>query len=424
MSWNPVMNKFLEMKEAFAEKFGEEALFAYDSEAETCVDYWARKLGAAEYEALVKPLQLSEWGDFLLVRYGNYADVLSGGEDVTFDTFWEMYDGFYMECRSVVLNIREDHLVLAPFRKFRNLNECEANSYENIEKRIREAKCVEFSDKLDGSMQSARWYKGAMVMAGSQSLNPENSWRLADGYRMLCAHAGYEAMLKANPDKTFVFEYISMKDAHVVKYTAEQEGLHLIGIREIETGKEASYKEVMDYAARYDIPATKVFDKTLDQVVAELDDKQSSEAEGFVVNIDGYRVKIKYNDYVDMHRMLSVVSSTNVIIHSIADGNFDDVLGKVPQAYRDRVMKVANVVFQYIHDTEAQICSYFEQAPKEDKKSFMIWVNENVPANLKAYLREKYYGRSYNLIKTVSGSYKKLRDMGYENTMDFFEENE
>ena len=81
-------------------------------------------------------------------------------------------------------------------------------------------------------------------------------------------------MMMDHQNQTFIFEYISQKDAHVVKY--EMEGLFLIGIRDVETGKEASYSEVIHYAAEYDIPATEVFDKTLDQVIGELDLKKSS----------------------------------------------------------------------------------------------------------------------------------------------------
>lgn len=70
------------------------------------------------------------------------------------------------------------------------------------------AHTVEFSNKLDGSMQSATWYNGEIVMAGSQAINPENSWRLQDGYRMIRALPGYEKMLKDFEHHTFIFEYM------------------------------------------------------------------------------------------------------------------------------------------------------------------------------------------------------------------------
>ena len=177
------------------------------------------------------------------------------------------------------------------------------------------------------------------------------------------------------------------------------------------TGEEYSYKEVNRFANKYSIPTTRVFDKTLDDVIKELDDKKSNEAEGFVVNIDGYKVKIKYNDYVNMHRILSEIYSINLVIKNIADGTFDDMISKVPKAYKDRVMQTANIVFKYIHNTELKIKEYFDKAPKDDKKEFMLWVESNVPNSIKAFVREKYYGREYNLIKNRSGRYLKINEM-------------
>ena len=411
MYWNPVLNKFIEIKWAFLRAFSRDELYDYDKSKQTCLEYWVEKLDSPEYTELIKPLQLIEHNGLLLIRYGNYADVFGGEDDVTPDEFWDKYDGFYLECRSVVIDVHENRLVVTPFKKFRNLNECEETSIENISKRIKDAKCVEFSDKLDGSMQAVRYYNDNIVMCGSTSLNPETSWRLKDGYHMLFRRAGYIDLIMDNPLLTFIFEYISMKDAHVVVYSKEQEGLYLIGIRNSVTGEEYSYKEVNRFANKYSIPTTRVFDKTLDDVIKELDDKKSNEAEGFVVNIDGYKVKIKYNDYVSMHRILSEISSINLVIKNIADGTFDDMISKVPKAYKDRVMQTANIVFKYIHNTELRIKEYFDKAPKDDKKEFMLWVESNVPNSIKAFVREKYYGREYNLIKNRSGRYLKINEM-------------
>ena len=160
-------------------------------------------------------------------------------------------------------------------------------------------------------------------MAGSQSIDPNMSWRLQDGYKMIYQLPGYEQMLREYPDITFVFEYISLKDTHVVKYTKEQEGLYLIGMRSNLTGEEYSYESILKFAKLYNIPTTEIFNKTLDDVMTELDDKSSDEAEGFVINIDGYKVKLKYNDYVHIHKVLSKLSSINLVISSIADGCYE-----------------------------------------------------------------------------------------------------
>ena len=242
---------------------------------------------------------------------------------------------------------------------------------------------------------------------------------------MLNENPRYKEMLKKNPNFTFIFEYISLKDAHVVKYTKEQEGLYLIGIRNVLDGRECNYKSVIDIANKFNIPTTKLFDKTLEQVMSELDDKSSDEAEGFVINIDGYKVKLKYNDYVHIHKALSKLSSVNLIIRSIADDKYDDLLAKLPVAYHDQVKKVAAIVVDYINRTEKTIREYYNEAPKDNKKEFMIWVSENIPREYQGYCRELYFGNKINVIKSGNDKcphYKRLKDMGVEDYSKIFVE--
>ena len=419
-SWNPVLNKFIEIKNAYIDQFGEENLYSYNKEEETSLEYWVRMLNIKEYTDLIDKLQFSEHEDVLLIRYANFSKIYANdkNDDINLEStdntpqdFWDLHNGFYRECRSVTIDIKNNELVHTPFRKFKNLNEDEENSLENIQEKIKNASCIEISNKLDGSMQSARFYKGRILMAGSQAINPNNSWRLTDGYRMLQNSTNLQKMITEHPDETFIFEYISLKDAHVVKYKKEQEGLYLIGIRNVNTGREYSYSEIKEYAIAYNIPMTEIFHKTFEDVLKELDTKRSDEAEGFVINIDGYKLKIKYNDYVKMHRIFSVLSAPNLLIHSIADGNYDDFISKVPEAYRERVLDVSKDIFTYISKIESIIEYYYKIAPKEDRKSFMIYVDEYVPKECKGYIRSKYLGKEYNILKTSNIHYKNNNDI-------------
>ena len=425
-SWNPVLNKFIEIKETYISSFGKSTLYDYNPDEESCLEYWVRMLGIKEYEDLIKPLQFTEHDGKLLIRYANFEKLFGNSEQVNeslsetlevdfqekfdFDSFWDKYDGFYMECRSVVIDIYKNCLILTPFRKFRNLNECEENSIGNIRERIKKARCVEISNKLDGSMQSARWCDNQIIMAGSQALDLTNSWRLEDGYHMLNENPKYKRMLKDFPDDTFIFEYISLNDAHVVHYKKEQEGLYLIGRRSTITGAESSYKEIQMIAKEYGILTTEIYNTSFEDIVNNLDKKKSNEAEGFVLNIDGYKVKVKYDDYVRMHRLLSVLSAPNLVIRSIADGNFDDFLSKVPDVYRNRVFNISDKVFAYLNKRESIIQEYLNQAPKTNRKEFMLWT-ENIPREYRGFVRSKYLGEDYNLIKSKSGRYKKFKEI-------------
>ena len=410
MSWNPVLNKFVEIKNLFIKVWGEDLLYEYDRNTETCIEYWARMLDNPRYNTLLEPLQLDESEDgMLLLRYANYW-----ASDDEYDTerdFFKRYDGFYQECRSVVIDIFRNELIIAPFKKFRNLNECEEYSEAAIRERIKNAKSIELSNKLDGSMQCGRYYNNRYVLTGARAADTSHSWRLQSGYRLL--KDNYKQMLRDNSDYTFIFEHITKEDAHVVNYTDEQEGLYLIGIRSISNGTELDYKTVIQIAKLYNKKTTELFKKSLDEVLSELDTKKSNEAEGFVLSIDGFKVKIKYNDYLMVHHMIDRFASVNTIIKAIADGTYDDAISRVPENFKEQVETVANAIRNVLAQQHREIKHYVSIGPKE-LKAFMQWVDVTVPKKLRGYVRCEFLGNDYNMLKTPHGRYKNLAELGID----------
>lgn len=203
--------------------------------------------------------------------------------------------------------------------------------------------------------------------------------------------------------------------------------MYLIGIRDVKTGRQFSYKEVSDFATHYGVPMTEIYDKTFEEILEDVKTIKSDEQEGFVVNIDGHMIKVKGDDYVQIHRVLSKISSINLIIESVAENKIDDLISKVPAAYRERVFIVEKIVLDYVKNMEAEVQKYFDKAPKSDKKSFMIWVESNVPKKYKRYVKNKYLGIENNYIKYGSEkcpAYKKLKEMGVSDYKAIFEESE
>ena len=345
--WNPVFNFVMDIKRRYIDSFGkveykqyeiEEKLVSEDGTETTrtktisCLEYWIEMLSEIYPAAKekIKYLEINQKdGKYVLIRYGKFSSAGDGQYEITAENLWEVDNGFYLECRSVVINLEDEEIVIAPFRKFRNLNECPANNIDVVTEEIKNAKTVEITNKLDGSMQCLRWYKGDIFMTGSQALDPDLSWRLKDGISRLTDN--YIVMAKENEDFTFIFEYIALEDAHVVKYTKDQEGLYLIGARNVFTGRQCSYKEVKEFAVKYQIPMTEIFNKTFDEVLEDIKTIKSDDMEGFVVNIDGHMIKVKGDDYVQIHKILSKISSVNLIIQCIANGTTDDLYSKVPE---------------------------------------------------------------------------------------------
>lgn len=394
-TWNPVYSLTMQIKQDYINKF--RTIKEYNLEK------WINELNIKEYNDIFECLQFNQYNEFVLIRYG-LAEMQEG--------MWSNPNSIYRECRSVVIDLKRNSLVTVPFRKFFNLNEVEENSLENIKNKMLNAKLIEVSDKLDGSMHCVRWYNDEIFYTGSMALDEGESWRLVDGKRMLTEN--YVQMAKKNPNFTFIFEYISLKDAHVVLYDKSYEGLYLIGVRDTTNGKEFNYKDLIELAKKYNIKYVNLENKTIEQLLVEMKNYKSHEKEGWVLNIDGHKVKIKCDDYVYVHRVLDKVSSVNVVIQSIADNKYDDLISKIPDKYRERVNCIAREIFNYIKSTEKEIVRLYNEAPKNDRKEFMIWVDENVVKNLRGYVRSKYLNKEYNLLKKKVDGYKKLNELGIE----------
>lgn len=410
-SWCPILNTIKEIADTYFTWYGNYGNYIFDE--------WVNILKITKERAdllkIIEPLQINQYEDLILIRFGLAEMQDQGGE------MWSNENSIYRECRSVVIDIREFEVVQAPFRKFFNLNEVEENSIENIVIEINNAKSVEFTNKLDGSMQCATMYKDKILLTGSMAISPKTSWRLEEGYKMLTEN--HKKMIRDNPNLTFIFEYISLKDPHVVLYTKDKQGMYLIGVRNKINGKQFSYEGIKGFSIIYDIPMTEIEDITLDKALEMSKTLESCDKEGWVLNIDGHMVKVKCDDYVKLHKCLDKVSSVNVIIQSIADGTYDDLISKIPSGYRARVEGVSKKIFNYVATMNSEINLYYNTMKHiEDEKEAMKYITFEVPTIFQEHVRNLYRGRDFNVLKTKT-RYKRLNELGIaDNISNLFEE--
>lgn len=403
-TWNPAYNIVIKIKQDYISTFGQLDTYEFQT--------WLSRLDKQEYNDIFNHLKVKQVGTNILIRYGM--------EEMD-KSMWTDTESVFRECRSIVIDVVKEELVIAPFRKFFNLNEVLENRIENIEKELANAKSVEITDKLDGSMQCARCYKGELVITGSMALDRKSSWRLEDGYSKLSQN--HMNMLTDNPDYTFIFEYISIRDSHVVAYKPHQEGMYLIGIRNVLDGRQLSYKKIEEFSLKYGVAMTKIEGYSFNEIMKEAKSLKSTEKEGWVVNIDGHMVKLKCDDYVDLHRVLNKFSSANTIIKNIADNTFDDLISKVPDNYRERIKCIAKHIYGYMKFMNDKIEDYYKKAPKDERKGYMIWVSQNCPLEVQGYMRQKFLGSEYHVLKTCylnSTKYKKLHEMGLEEILSAY----
>lgn len=404
MSWNQPLDFFIEVKNEFVKVCGKDALWQYgrNDSFTNCLSYWVWTLGnyghpkRHHYSKMIESLLLNESMGMLLIKYNDL------------DIDWDAYDCFYRECRSVVIDVLNDCLVLTPFRKFFNINEREETQLPIVQKKIENAVRVEITDKLDGSLCSARWYKNDLIMSGSQALDTNNSYRLVNYYHWMFSHNNAVQMIKDYQDYTFIFEGIFPDDVHVVQYNEQMFGLHLLGMRRVADGKELSYKEVVEVAEKYDVPHVKIFDMTFEEAYQDAlnDGRKANEGEGYVIDVDGQKYKLKYNDYVMLHHALCKMVSPNAIIAAIREGRWDDFYSKIPVAYQPQAKEKADNVYKYIQMFDERVMKWYNLTRDfvdytDDRKTFMIAVDKVVPKQYQGSVRAKFLGQKIDYFRGV-----------------------
>lgn len=390
-----------EIHTAYFETFGTiltDYIEGFDGKYSNTVEMWIGELersnGAKptyeKWRKILEGIEITQCGNLALFHYVGF-DVIYG--DWNPEDYWNAYGGIYRTCRSTVIDLYSCETVIKPFDKFFNVNEMPETSQENVEDLIKTAKTIEISEKLDGSIVCASRrmfsdYSGTYLktyICTSKSLDPETSWHLAMAKSMLDMSVGIDRMLDECTDWTFMFEMIASEDAHVVYYPDSERGLHLIGARTPD-GRLLMYSEILELADRFGVKTTQVFDKSFEQVMSELDDKKSDEAEGFVIRIDDEFFKLKYNDYVAMHKVINRLVSASGVIEAYRNGKIDDLMAKVPLSYKKQVQDIVseiNLTIAEVSRVSAYAVSKCSWIPELRDK--MIWIQKNIPKILRGY---------------------------------------
>ena len=396
--WNNAFNYLMKIKRDYQNRFG--SLDTYNVK-EMCM-----KLNTAEYNNFLHCVTITNHEAINLFKY---SLVLGGDIDIYNNPL-----SIYREMRGLAVDMEREQIVLCPFAKFFNIDEIEETSLNVVKSEIKRAKIFEVSNKLDGSMLSVRFYNNQFILGGTGSLHlNHNNPRLDESYDWLTSE--YRKMISENPDKTFLFEYISSNDVHVVEY--KEQGLYLIGIRDVSNGHTLFYRDVLDYAKRYNVKTTALEKSSLDKLLLEQKTHKANEKEGWVLRIDDKMYKMKCDDYVKIHSMLSEKSSPKTLIYNIRNGTLDDLLANVPASYRNMSDKIIENIYQYIKIKTRLFDSYWKKVKDiSDKKEFAKAVNKQVPKEFQGLMFSKKKGEDFSFLQSRNGKYIK-----YYQIIDFLQ---
>lgn len=236
---------------------------------------------------------------------------------VQYETLW---DEITIQCRGLVTNSKGD-IIARPFKKFFNYEEHTSEEIPN--------ESFEVFDKLDGSLGILFHYNNEWILATRGSFTSDQAVK------------GKEILSKYNvnllfTDCTYLLEIIYPENRIVVQYNDEK--LVLLSIIHTQTGTESRYEDMILSTIPSNIPFVKRYDAIDDY--STLKSLIPNDAEGFVIRFkNGFRMKIKGDEYVRLHRILTNISNRNIWEYLKDNKPLDEILEKVPDEFYDWVKK-------------------------------------------------------------------------------------
>jgi T4 RnlA family RNA ligase len=243
-------------------------------------------------------------------------------EKVQYEGLW---DEVTLMCRGLVTD-SEGTIIARPFRKFFNMEEGKHTPTSEFE----------VYEKMDGSLGIFFYYEGNPVFATRGSFTSDQAIK------------GREILNKYNwqygtyEGYTYLFEIIYPENRVVVNYNGLEE-LIVLGVIETSTGKECKYSEMENEG----FVLVKKYDGIKNYSI--LKSLISNDAEGFVVRFsNGDRMKIKGEEYLRLHKIMTNLSTTAIWELVSNGGNIDDILKDVPDEFYKKVkMYVSSLNYGY-----------------------------------------------------------------------------
>lgn len=274
------------------------------------------------------------------------------------------WDEVTIMARGLVTDNQTGEIVARPFKKFFNWEE----------NRHTPTKDFEVFTKEDGSLGIAFNYKGNWVFASRGSFTSEQIIWATEFINDNLVN-GVDAMFDA--EYTYLFEIVYKENRIVVNY-GDYEGLILLGAINTKTGEELSYDKLLNYGYFFDV--VKKYDGITDYTT--LKGMIGDNEEGFVIRFsNGERIKIKGEEYLRLHRIMTGVSTTSVWDVLANGGNMEEILKNVPDEFYDKIKEVVRDLvlrfdnikrdyFQYYLDITNKVVSTDRRAFAEEAKRY------------------------------------------------------
>jgi RNA ligase len=337
-----------------------------------------------------------------------------------------LWDEITIQCRGLVTNSNGE-IVARPFKKFFNYEEHKPEEIPNEN--------FEVYEKMDGSVgilfyyeeeltderRYNIWFNNNYETGMERFFDPNNlpdfdntyydptpktkgEWILATrgSFTSTQAIKGRELLEKYDynrlaKDYTYLFEIIYPENRIVCNYDFED--LILLGMIHTKTGDEVNIHNdnnedirLKNLIKNLNIKVVTLY-KTWGEGYDLLKEEISNDKEGYVIRFkNGFRMKIKGEEYIRLHRILTNISNRDIWEYLKDNKPFDELLEKVPDEFNN-----------WVKETARDLTVRFENIEKDYREIFENLNNRNLSRKDFA-LRAKQYRHSNILFNMLDGT--------------------
>ncbi len=261
----------------------------------------------------------------------------------------------------------EGNIVARPFQKFFNYEE-----HTGEDSRLPAIPLEPFRvyEKLDGSLGILYWLNGVPQIATRGSFISDQAVR---GTAILHGYLRDNPSLinDINPEYTYLFEIIYPENRIVVDYKG-LEDIILLAVIDTESGVELDLKkESLDspFVGEHDFSGN----------IEELKKLDNKNREGFVLVFQsGFRVKVKFEEYVRLHRLITGVNAKTIWELLKNNESTKELLERVPEEFYKWVENTVKQLTDEFNVAEAVAWADYEKVKglkdrkAQAKKVFML----------------------------------------------------
>ncbi len=286
-----------------------------------------------------------------------------------YDAFWNDYT---LICRGLIID-KAGCVVARPFVKFFNLGEIKPDDLPQ--------EPFDVYEKLDGSLGIMYWTDSKSTGTATPRIATRGSFvsDQAQAANKILSDKYTHIIDKLDPALTYLFEIVYPGNRVVVDY----EGVHdlfLLAIVDTNTGRELPLIDIgFPLAAKHDGI----------QHLTQLQQYAQDNREGFVIRFaSGMRVKVKFEEYVRLHRIITGLSVLELWEYLSEGKSLDDLLEKVPDEVYNWVQQSIEAL-QSQYNAIEQVCKKVYQKLPTRKETALYFQKQKYPHILFAMLTGK-----------------------------------